>query len=80
MVALIEKILQREEVVLCCIVVLYEQLSMVNTIHIQMRVTNFGTETSARASASPGLPCCLHGAGKKGKKKKKENALRLLLT
>lgn len=45
----------------------YKQLSVVNTIHIQMRVTKFGTETSTRPP--PGLPVCL-------KKKKKEEEKR----
>lgn len=39
----------------------YKQLSVVNTIHIQMRVTKFGTETSTRPP--PGLPSALQRKG-----------------
>lgn len=65
-----------EKVVYCRHGLLHKQLSVVNTIHIQMRVTKFGTETSTRPP--PGLPASQ--IKKEREREKRKKALSLLLS
>lgn len=59
--------------------VVNELLSVLNAIHIQMRVTKFGTETNARPP--PGLRRKKEEKKEeKEERKEKRKALRLLLT